>query len=106
FTDDNPAAGVSLLGFAFAGNYVLAAVAAFVRSQGLDLLTGIVWVAGFSLGLLVLLGALRALFLSAIDKTQKTDMYVEIFEQNNLGAGFMDSALTVGSAILLVATFV
>ncbi len=106
FADDNPAAGVSLLGFAFAANYMLAGVAESIKAENLSLMEGVVWVAGLSLVLVILLGILRAVFMGAINLTQKTNMHDEIFEQNNTGAGFMDAALTIGSAILLVATFV
>jgi hypothetical protein len=106
FKDDNPAAGVSLLGFAFACNYMFVHVANMVRAEGLELLPTIGLLAGVSLALILLLGILRSLFIFMVNVTQSTNMRDEMFEQNNVGAAFIDAGITVGSAVLLVATFV
>ncbi len=106
FADDNPAAGVSLIGFAFACNYLLASLAETVRGvENIDMLITVVSIGGFGLVLILVLALIRGLLVLAINLMQKTSMHDEIFEQNNVGAAFMDAALTVGSAILLAAAF-
>jgi len=107
FEEDMAAAGVSLLGFVFAANLLIANIAAYV--QGLDTIShqgAVTTTLGLSVGFILLLAIIRLIFMFAINKMLSTNLNSELYEQNNIGAGFIDAGLCIGCSLLLVGAFV
>ena len=101
FADDNPAAGISLLGFAFAANFLVLGVTDVVGGGELDTGSAIMVLMGTSIAMIIILGVLRTLLTFGINKMLSTNLQDELFEQNNVGAGFIDAGMTIGCALLL-----
>ena len=102
FADDNPAAGVSLLGFAFAMNLLVSHVTDTVRDADMATMDACIGLLTTALALMISLAILRVLVMVGINKMLSANLHDELFEQNNLGAGFIDAGLTLGCAFLLV----
>lgn len=101
FTDDNSAAGVSLIGFAIGANQILGTVVAEVREAELSLIPSI---------LMLCIGA--SIFISVLALTRILVEWVfsqflgipindEIFSDNNVGSGFFDAAIVIGSSLVI-----
>ncbi|HBP00012.1 MAG: hypothetical protein UU48_C0004G0021 [Candidatus Uhrbacteria bacterium GW2011_GWF2_41_16] len=101
FTEDNSAAGVSLLGFAVAANIIFAKAADLVRlmENGIGMTIGCVIF--YSFFLLALMSLLRTGMEYGLRLTLKVDITDETFAQKNVGAGFIDASVTIGVALLL-----
>ena len=113
FKEDMGAAGVSLLGFVYATNILSFHVSQYVQTFDPVVSDGTISyggaagaVIGLSIFFTLLIALLRIIFLFVINKLLGTNLNDELYQQNNLGAGFIDSALCVGSALLLVGAFV
>jgi len=102
FADDNPAAGVSLLGFAFAVNLLVSHVTDTVRDTDMATMDACIGLLATALALMISLAILRVLVMVGINKMLSANLHDELFEQNNVGAGFIDAGLTLGCAFLLV----
>ncbi len=97
FIDNNPAAGIGLLGFVFAVQTIIAGVMSYY-SMDFDLFTVTV-VIGVSLAVF---GILSVLFKFIFTKIVKVDIWNEIYEQDNVGAAIGQVALYVGIAYIIV----
>ncbi len=107
FSDDNPAAGVSLLGHAFALNAILYALCQEARAEAPLLGAAALFVAAGWLVLVVLLALIRALVFATVGLILgKKGLWDELFEQNNVGVGFIDAATSIGVAFLLLGALV
>lgn len=104
FTSDNPAAGVSLLGFAIASNVIFVKVAHIVRITENSLITTAGCVLLYSVILLGLNALCRIALEYGLRLMLKIDISDETFIQKNTGAGFIDAAVTVGAALLITGT--
>lgn len=106
YTDDNPAAGVSLLGFALAANIVFYQVVTMVKAFDgpIDELVG--WTVGYSAALLGLLVLCRVLIERAWRTATKVDVPDEILGQKNVGAGFIEALISVGLAAVVTGAMV
>jgi hypothetical protein len=106
FTHDNPAAGVSLLGFAVAANIVSFTAASVVKKMSVDILTSVLYTGAYSTGLLILLVVLRYGVEVILKRAWRHDIPDEIFVQKNLGAAFIDAAIVVGGALVVTVSVV
>lgn len=113
FTDDNPAAGVSLLGFAIAANVIFFEVTKAVKvAEGLSTITSVLAVIGGSLVLLALLSVTRRVLEAVVNRIFDVSIEAEIFEISvesktyNVGAGFIDACITIGAAVVLTGVLV
>lgn len=97
FIDNNPAAGIGLLGFVFAVQTIISGVMSYY-SMDFDLLT-VAIVIGVSL---VVFGILSVLFKFIFTKIVKVDVWNEVYEQDNVGAAIGQVALYVGIASIIV----
>jgi len=104
FTHDNPAAGVSLLGFAVASNIIFVKAAHIVRLTESSLIATIGYILLYSLVLLGLNALCRIGLEYGLHRMLKVDISNETFAQANIGAGFVDAAVTVGAALLITGT--
>jgi len=102
FTQDNAAAGVSLFGFALSVNIILFQATKMVKADNLPLLTSVGMVIGFSTLLVVLLLVARWTLEKVLKAMYKTDIAEEIFDQQNVGAGFIDFGVMIGTTAILV----
>lgn len=103
FTDDNPAAGLSLFGFVLSSNIILYAVAKMVRTYALP--------TAHTLGLLCAVAAMVILALVVVRfimlklfQFRFVSLSYEVNHptQKNLGAGFIDALATLGITFILV----
>jgi hypothetical protein len=106
FHNDNPAAGISLLAYSFGACFIAFHVCDLVVPYNMVLINSIGTIVGFSIGGLFLLMILRHLFLLLLGIITKSDIHDEIYNQKNVGAGFIDAGITVGISLLLMGTFV
>lgn len=101
FSDDNPAAGVSLLGFAAAANIVSYTAVTIVKAMPWGILPSVAFTVGYATGMLALLVALRYGVESVLKRAWRHDIPDEIFAQKNVGAGFIDAAIMIGGALVV-----
>lgn len=97
FIDNNPAAGIGLLGFVFAVQTIIAGVMSYY-SMDFDLFTVAVVIAAS----LVVFGILSVFFKLIFTRIVKVDIWNEIYEQDNVGAAIGQVALYVGIAYIIV----
>lgn len=97
FIDNNPAAGISLLGFTFAVQTVVTGVIS-TYAMDFDLIT-VALVSGFSL---IILGILSVLFKLIFTALVKVDIWSEVYEQDNMGAALGQAALYIGIAYIIM----
>ena len=106
FHDDNPAAGVSLLGYSIAVCYIASQSCDLVLAEQLVVGETVGLLATISVGSIVLLGVLRVIFLLMLGLLNRADIHDEIFAQKNIGAGFIDAGITLGTSLLIMGIFV
>lgn len=106
FTEDNPAAGVSLLGFAIAANIVSFTAASVVKKMSEDILLSVVYTGAYATALLALLVVLRYGVEVVLNRVWRHDIPDEIFVQKNLGAAFIDAAIVIGGALVVTVSVV
>lgn len=97
FIDNNPAAGIGLLGFVFAVQTIIAGVMSFY-SMDFELLTVSIVIAVS----LIIFGILSVLFKKIFTSIVKVDIWNEIYEQDNIGAAIGQVALYVGIGTIIV----
>jgi len=97
FIDNNPAAGIGLLGFVFAIQTIIAGVMSYY-GMDFELLTVLI-VLSVSL---INFGILSVLFKKIFTYIVKVDIWNEIYEQDNIGAAIGQVALYVGIAIIII----
>ncbi len=97
FIDNNPAAGIGLLGFVFAVQTIIAGVMSYYFMD-FDLLT-VSLVIGASL---IIFGILSVIFKLIFTSLVKVDIWKEVYEQDNVGAAIGQVALYVGIATIIL----
>lgn len=97
FIDNNPAAGIGLLGFVFAIQTIVSGIMDFY-SMDFEILTVSIVIAVS----LVIFGILSVLFKLIFTSIVKVDVWNEIYEQDNVGAAIGQVALYVGIATIIV----
>jgi len=106
FQDDNPAAGISLIGFGFAVNVILHKMAFVAKIEGLPVEETFLVIAGFGLAFVLLLAVARQAFLVFVGVSIGIPIVKELYEENNHAAGYIDAAFSIGLAVVLVGAFV
>jgi len=101
FSDDNPAAGVSLLGFAVAANMVTHAAAGVAKAGSWNAAPAVLVTIGYATCMLGLLVLIRYGVEVTLKRVWGHDIADEIFSQKNVGAGFIDAAVMIGSALIV-----
>lgn len=103
FTDDNPAAGLSLFGFALSANIIFYSVAKAVRGYALPTADTVGLLLAVSAAVLIGLVVIRTV-LQWLISLKYVSLSYEINHptQKNLGAGFIDFCTTLGTTFILV----
>lgn len=104
FTDDNPAAGISLLGFALAANLISYTAGGVAKLMELTLLPAVGFTLVFSTVMLLLLVSVRWLLEQILKRMWKHHIPREIFDQQSVGAGLLDAGIMLGIASVLTVT--
>lgn len=92
FIDNNPAAGIGLLGYIFASGIILENAAVLQTEFNMPELFAV------SLIGLIVFGIFSAVFNTVFAAITKVDLWKEVYEQNNTGAAIGQGALYVGIA--------
>lgn len=110
FSEDNPAAGVSLLGYAASANVMLLEVAQRARHEQLSTSDTLAYIAVVASVLIVALAILRRIVVGILGWQLGVHLHHEIFDRSaqtgryNVGAALMDAFVTLGLTAVLVAS--